>query len=118
MSQTIRQGAGAAYILARPCVLFYLAGRIEARRLADGDSLGELVGTSWLLLDEAQLRQDGSPDLILTRLQERWEVVDRQPTRLNLPTWLDVDPSATAGTSPARDSALILLRPRSSGGTP
>ncbi|MFO0961105.1 MAG: glycosyltransferase family 39 protein [Isosphaeraceae bacterium] len=105
--------------LARPSVLFYLASRIRFARLADPGSARTVVGfgpSAWLLIDEIQWRQGDSGGGSID--PERWREFGRWPTPLNLPTWLDVDPSAASSPSDARDASLILYRPPRSDRSP
>jgi hypothetical protein len=70
----------------------------------------------WALVDLAQLRQEGDLKTTTAGLLGRWELVHEYPTRLSLPTLLDIDPGAAqAGRSDAIDAPLWLLRPRTAG---
>ena len=70
----------------------------------------------WALVDLAMLRQEGDVNSAREKLLARWELVREYPTELNLPTLLDVDPSAVlTGRSAAVECPLLLLRPRGQG---
>jgi hypothetical protein len=110
-------GTPALRLLVRPPVTFYLGGRIPA--LVE-PSLERLIQPgnpqAWALVDLAQLRQEGDLNSAREKLLEGWELVQEYPTRLNLPTLLDIDPgAASAGRSDAIDQPLWLLRPRTGG---
>ncbi len=102
-------------LYARPPVTFYLAGRIPVNPQPDLDHL--LVpgdSRSWALLDMAMVRQQfGAPEQ-LGALIDRWIVVRDVGTTLNLPTLLDIDPSAATNGAGDRSSPLLLLRPKPS----
>ena len=103
-------------VLARPPMIFYLAGGAGARVEADLEGLLRDVSGRWALVDWAQLRQSGNADEAAARLLEHWEKVGEQPTTLNWPTLLDVDPSAARTARPAEtDAPLWLLRRRGIG---
>jgi hypothetical protein len=107
-------------LLARPTVSFYLGGRIPTRVERDLVRLNERArDVSWALVDVAQLRQEGDMKSATAKLLERWELVRSYPSRLSLPTLLDIDPAALRpGRSAPIDAPLLLLRPRTLGGTP
>jgi len=103
-------------VLARPPVIFYLAGRAGARVEADLEGLSRNASGRWALVDWAQLRQSGNVDETAARLLEDWEKVGEQPTTLNLPTLLDIDPGAARTARPTEAEApLWLLRRREHG---
>lgn len=103
-------------VLARPPVIYYLAGRAEARVEPDWESLASGRSGRWALVDWAQLRQSADAEEAATRLLEHWEKVGEQPTTLNLPTLLDIDPSAARTARPTEaDAPLWLLRRRGNG---
>jgi dolichyl-phosphate-mannose-protein mannosyltransferase len=102
----------------RPAAAFYLTlyGRAAVSRLSDSDELFDKSDShSWAVLDTALLRQQGSLEPALKRIDGRFVVVRSYDTTLNLPTLLDIDPSA-ALAGPINDSApLLLLRPKLAG---
>jgi 4-amino-4-deoxy-L-arabinose transferase-like glycosyltransferase len=104
-------------LLVRPPVSFYLGGRVAVQIEPNLAGLLEPRDPRlWALVDVAQLRQEGNVDTTTARLMERWEKVREYPTRLNLPTLLDVDPGAArAGHSDDVNAPLWLLRPRQAG---
>jgi len=102
-------------VFARPPVTFYLglAGRVAvhpqpdvARLLEQGDQ------ASWAVLDMAMIRQSHVAAKDLDPLLGNWVMVRDISTTLNLPTLLDIDPSAVSGRSIDRAAGLRLLRPR------
>lgn len=110
------EGASNLRVLARPPVIYYLAGRAEARVVPDWESLARDGSGRWALLDWAQLRQSSDANEIAARLLERWENVGERPTTLNLPTLLDIDPGAALTVRPTEAEApLWLLRRREHG---
>lgn len=110
------KGASNLRLLARPPVIYYLAGRTEARVEPDWESLARDGSGRWALLDWAQLRQSRDADEIAARLLEHWEKVGERPTKLNLPTLLDIDPGAALTVRPTEAEApLWLLRRREHG---
>ena len=107
-------------LLARPAVNFYLGGRIPTWVEPDLARLTVPAGDlTWALVDVGLLRQEGDMKTATAKLLERWELVRSYPSRLTLPTLLDVDPAAARpGLSGAFDAPLLLLRPRTTGKTP
>jgi hypothetical protein len=104
-------------LLARPPVLFYLAGRVPARVEPD---LARLIAPAdprlWALVDLAQLRQEARVEAATADLMDRWELVGEYPAHLSLAALLDIDPSAArAGRSASIRAPLWLLRPRTAG---
>jgi 4-amino-4-deoxy-L-arabinose transferase-like glycosyltransferase len=105
----------------RPPTVFYLAqagGPTVFREASYQQLLGRTDTTSWALLDTALLRQEGKLKPALGELSRRWTVVGSYPTSLNLPTLLDVDPSAAIGGRIDLSSPLLLLRPWRAGDQP
>jgi dolichyl-phosphate-mannose-protein mannosyltransferase len=105
-------------VFARPPVRFYLglAGQVTVSPQPDLDRL--LVPgppTCWALLDMAMIRQDRVAAQKLERSQTDWVVAGESPTILNLPTLLDVDPSAARREPIDAEAALWLLRPKLTG---
>lgn len=97
--------------LARPSALFYLASRVPIARLADAESARSVRAfgpSGWLLIDEAQWRQDRSHGQPID--PGRWQVAGRWPTPLSPAAWLDADPAAASTASNVRDASLILYR--------
>ncbi len=102
-------------LLARPPVRFYLAlsGRGPLRTEPDSRSLLRSTDpASWLVVDEALLRQEGDASVARRQLMGSYEVVDEWQTELNVPSLLDVDPASARRGSEARSASLLLLRPR------
>jgi hypothetical protein len=100
-------------LYARPPVTFYLSG---AAQVAPQPALEALFATwdpnAWVLLDAAMVRQGGGLRGRLTGSADRWDLVREVPTVLNLPTLLDVDPSAASQHAPDRAAPLLLFRPK------
>lgn len=125
-SDSLRRGVGAALaelpegvsdlrLLARPPVTFYVGGGAGARVEPDLEGLLRDGPGRWALLDWAMLRQSGDADAAAAaaRVLEHWEKVAEQPTTLNLPTLLDIDPGAARTARPTEaDAPLWLLRRR------
>jgi 4-amino-4-deoxy-L-arabinose transferase-like glycosyltransferase len=110
---------GGLRLYVRPPVTFYLGGRVLTQVEPD---LARIVepGNSrlWALVDSAQLRQAGDLKAATETVMTRWELVHEYPTKLNLPTLLDIDPGAArAGRSDAVNAPLWLLRPRAARNT-
>jgi dolichyl-phosphate-mannose-protein mannosyltransferase len=106
-------------LYARPPVTFYLAGRIHLTPQRDLDHLfapGD--PRSWALLDMAMVRQELGARERLADLIDRWTVVREVSTTLNLPTLLDIDPSAATNGAGDRSAPLLLLRPKPPRETP
>ncbi len=105
-----------AYV--RPPVTFYLGttGRVALRPQPGLEGFLEQGSPStWVVLDTAMTRQSGVTAKELDRYLARWVVVDEFPTSLNLPTLLDVDPSAAGRPMRDRTADLRMLRPRGAG---
>ena len=110
------EGASGLRVLARPPATFYVGGRAEARVEPDLEALLRDGSGRWALLDWAQLRQSSDAEEAAARLLEHWEKVGEQPTTLNLPTLLDIDPGAARIARPTdADAPLWLLRRRGTG---
>ncbi len=109
-------GASGLRVLARPPATFYIGGGAEARVAPDLEGLLRDGSGRWALVDWAQLRQSSDAEEAAARLLERWEKVGEQPTTLNLPTLLDIDPGAARIARPTEaDAPLWLLRRRGTG---
>jgi 4-amino-4-deoxy-L-arabinose transferase-like glycosyltransferase len=112
------QGVKDLRVFVRPPVAFYLglASHVAIVREPDVDQLlAEGDPNSWALLDLALVRQSPLAGGDLARLLADWTAVRDVPTTLNLPTLLDVDPSAASGRSIDASAALWLLRPKRPG---
>ena len=71
---------------------------------------------SWALLDMAMVRQQRGARERSCRIDRAAGTVVREiPTTLNLPTLLDIDPSAATSGAGDRSAPLLLLRPKPSG---
>ena len=70
------------------------------------------ITTSWAVLDMAMVRQAISSGQGSRPSARDLGLVREIPTTLNLPTLLDVDPSAASGRSIDASAPLRLLRPR------
>ncbi|MFI5460768.1 MAG: ArnT family glycosyltransferase [Isosphaerales bacterium] len=102
-------------LFARPPLAFYLAlaGGVDGPRQPDlAHLLEQGASTSWALLDMAMIRQSHVAAKELDPMLSHWVVVRDIPTTLNLPTLLDIDPSAASGRSIDAMAGLRLLRPR------
>jgi hypothetical protein len=103
-------------LFARPPVTFYLSGKIS---VAPQPALDALLATidpkAWALLDAAMVRHGGGVRGRLTGASDRWDLAREVPTALNLPTLLDIDPSAATGSAPDRLAPLLIFRPRRPG---
>ncbi len=113
LARVVPDEAPGIRLLARPPVRFYLSlfGRWPLQTEPDLQSLLSRVDpTSWVVVDEALLRQEGDPSAARRRLLETYVLVREWPTELNLPTLLDVDPTAARRASGARSASLLLLR--------
>jgi len=102
-------------LFARPPLAFYLAlaGGVDVLRQPDLAHLLEQGDqASWAVLDMAMIRQSHLAAKDLDPLLGNWVVVRDIPTKLNLPTLLDIDPSAASGRSIDATAGLRLLRPR------
>jgi hypothetical protein len=106
-------------LLARPPVTFYLGGRVPAKVEPNVDRLVQSADPNlWALVDGAQLAQEGDATSALNKLLLRWSPVRKRPTKLNLPTILDIDPGAArrgSTSAAAAEATLWLLRPRGGG---
>jgi hypothetical protein len=106
-------------LLARPPVTFYLGGRVPVKVEPNSDGLLQSGHPNfWALVDGAQLAQEGDATSALNKLFLRWSPVRKRPTKLNLPTILDVDPGAArrgSTSAAAAEATLWLLRPPSRG---
>jgi dolichyl-phosphate-mannose-protein mannosyltransferase len=71
--------------------------------------------STWAVLDMALSRQSGAAAKDWERDLARWVVVHEFPSSLNLPTLLDVDPSAAGRATSDRAANLDLLRQRGAG---
>jgi hypothetical protein len=101
-------------LFCRPAVTFYLAPG-SPRNLRIQPTLDRLLGpagsTTWCLLDTALTRQDhrsASKDL---EVNKYWVIARSLPTRLSLPTLLDIDPGVCYERSIDESAPLLLLRP-------
>ncbi len=103
-------------IHARPPVTFYLSGVVPVALQATPEGLvSRSDRRSWVLLDSAMLGPGGAERARQLARSPSFELVREIPTRMNLPTLLDVDPS-TPIQSPIDVSApLFLLRPKRPG---
>ncbi len=102
----------------RPPVIFYLGatGRVAVVRQPNlGTFLEQGSPSTWAVVDMAMSRQSGVARKDLAKHLSRWVVVHEFPTSLNLPTLLDVDPSAAGRGAGGREAELILMRPRGAG---
>ncbi len=103
-------------LYARPPVTFYLSGVAPVAPQPTLDRLLEPgLRKTWALLDAAMVRQGGTTKERLAVTNNRWDLVREIPTRLNLPTLLDIDPSAATQREPDRSASLLLFRPRRPG---
>ena len=109
-------------IYARPPVTFYLSSGGVA--VSPQSSLANLLApaprdpSTWALLDSAMVRQGGGIRGQLTGSTDRWELVQEFQTVMNLPTFLDVDPSAARGRNADRSAPLLLFRQKLPGVPP
>ncbi|WP_165230860.1 ArnT family glycosyltransferase [Aquisphaera insulae] len=116
--EVIPSGVPGLRVLARPAIIYYLAGKVPVRvepglaGLLEADRTGE-----WALVDAAQLDQEGDRKKAAASLLERWELVREFPSSLSLPALLDRDPLASRRESIESmiSVPLRLLRPRSPG---
>jgi 4-amino-4-deoxy-L-arabinose transferase-like glycosyltransferase len=98
-----------AYV--RPPVLYYLGESTAVSPQPDLDHLVRLSSSSaWALLDTAMIRRGSESRETLAALEARWLVARAEPTALNLPTLLDVDPASAGGEKVDADASLFLLR--------
>ncbi len=115
LSRDLPEDARALRLYVRPPVTFYLAGRIPVYPQPD---LEHLLATgnprSWALLDMAMIRQQRGGRERLAGLIDRWTVVREVATTLNLPTLLDIEPSAAMNGAGDLSAPLLLLRPKPS----
>jgi len=96
---------------ARPPVMFYFAGRIPVFPQPDLQRLLSVRDSgSWALLDEAMVRQGSDPRVARAALHGDWVIVREAHTTLNLPTLLDIDPSAATAGRWDTDAPLLLMR--------
>jgi dolichyl-phosphate-mannose-protein mannosyltransferase len=103
-------------LYARRPVEFYLSGVAPVAPQPTLDRLLEPgAAKTWALLDAAMIRQGGTVKGRLAVANDRLELVREIPTRLNLPTLLDIDPSSATQREPDRSAPLILFRPRRPG---
>ena len=107
---------------ARPPVTFYLSsGGVS---INPQSSLVNLLTpaprdpSTWALLDSAMVRQGVGMRGHVSGPTDRWELVQEFPTVMNLPTFLDVDPSAARAKNADRSAPLFLFRPRLPGVPP
>ncbi len=120
VSQAVKDippGTPGLRLLVRPPVIFYLGGRLPARTVPSLSAmLAEPSSGEWALVDAAQILQEGDPQDARRSLLSRWEMVREYPTQLNVPTLLDLDPSAArTRRSLSVECPLLLLRPRIQG---
>jgi 4-amino-4-deoxy-L-arabinose transferase-like glycosyltransferase len=106
--------------LGRPPAVFYLSltGAAVVRHPDYDQFLRAADATSWAVLDLSLLRQNGALPREMERLNGRFVVVRSFRDRLNLPTLLDIDPSAAGGGPIDLAGSLLLLRPRRAGEIP
>jgi hypothetical protein len=84
-------------LYARPPMTFYLAGRLSV--LPQPDLRGLFAGESgaWAVLDEAMIRGEKQEGRHPAGSRDAgWVLVREVPSELNLPTLLDIDPTASA----------------------
>jgi 4-amino-4-deoxy-L-arabinose transferase-like glycosyltransferase len=116
LGATLLKAPSSLRLYARPPVTFYLSGVVP---VAPQPTLEALLAArdpgAWALLDAAMVRQGGGIRGRLPGLADRWDLVREIPTTLNLPTLLDVDPSAAASRSADRSAPLLLFRPKPPG---
>jgi hypothetical protein len=118
VQSTIPRDMPGVRVLARPPVLYYLAMAGNAAVLREPDLhrlLEPGAGPSWAVLDLALVRQDhiGEPELGASLA--KWSQVQEVPAALNLPTLLDIDPSAARQRVIDASAPLRVLRLKSTG---
>ncbi len=105
--------------LGRPPITYYLAmGGVSLAPQPDLDHLLQPGPPGdWALVDDALLRQEPDHAKAIARLNDGWEIVNRVPTTLNLPTLLDLEPGAASESLMpwSVECPLWLLRPRPQG---
>jgi 4-amino-4-deoxy-L-arabinose transferase-like glycosyltransferase len=107
---------GSLRLYARPPVTFYLSGVAPVAPQPTLDALFAARDTkAWALLDAAMVRQGGGLRGHLTGSADRWDLAHEVPSVLNLPTLLDVDPSATRRRALDGSAPLLLFRPKRPG---
>ncbi len=103
-------------IHARPPVTFYLSGVVPVAPQATPEALVSGPDRrSWILLDSAMLGPGGSERARKMAESSSFELVREIPTKMNLPTLLDVDPSTPIQTPIDVSAPLFLLRPKRPG---
>lgn len=101
---------------ARPPVTFYLSGVVPvAPRPTPEAALAPGDPGTWVLLDSAMTGQGGLAGNLPASLLDLWEPAREFPTTLNLPTLLDVDPTAPSDGPKRRSAPLFLFRPKRPG---
>jgi dolichyl-phosphate-mannose-protein mannosyltransferase len=103
-------------VYARPPVTFYLSTTATIYTQPNLDRvLAPSDARTWALLDMVMVRQQAGASARLAELLERWDVVREEPTTLNLPTLLDIDPASATSGAGDRSATLRLLRPKRPG---
>jgi 4-amino-4-deoxy-L-arabinose transferase-like glycosyltransferase len=103
-------------VYARPPVTFYLSGTAPVSPRPTLDLLIEHGDpNTWALLDDAMVRQGAGVKGRVAEANNHWGLVREVPTTLNVPTLLDIDPSAAVRAKPGRSAPLLLFRPKTSG---
>jgi dolichyl-phosphate-mannose-protein mannosyltransferase len=119
VSNTIPRERIEVRVFGRPPLLFYLAlaGRADLIRQPDVRRLlAPGSGRSWAVLDMALVRQASAAAEDLRALITPWTRVKDVPAWVNLPTLLDVDPSAATDRVVDDRASLVILHFRAAGG--
>jgi hypothetical protein len=114
----IPAGSSGVRVLVRPPVLYYLAMAGQAAVLREPDLRRLLkpgAGPSWAILDTALVRQDQIDEAELSASLAPWASALEVPASLNLPTLLDIDPSAAGRSAIDVSAPLRVLRLKSTG---
>jgi dolichyl-phosphate-mannose-protein mannosyltransferase len=116
METTVPASVRNLRVLARPPVLFYLqkVDRLHLEPFARShDLLPGDFETTWALVEEMQLQQEGNTDNLLAQLRGHWEASTTWLEDQSLPALLDRDPGAVfRGASRYERQKLWLFRPK------
>ena len=111
LAKAIPAEVSSVLVLARPPVLFYLSGRINAQRVADEEALrAPDLSRSWAVVDEALAPEDATTPPGQYPLRRIRNTASSQYNWMGPATRLDADHSATALGRPPPRLRLWLLR--------